>query len=179
MKTRTLRLVLAIFAAGLGGACTAPIQSHGEYLQSAPFSSFRTFGFVPSEAPPEGYQASDRSAQIAEQMRPMVAAVLQEKGYVFAPNGDADIMVECSAGRRPGLHAHRKEWRMSAVTGEAREEREDVEGGIVIDAFDRSGGQIWHGSARSEIDPQKPSVDRLRRAVAAALSKFPARPELR
>jgi len=167
----TLFVAAALAAAG----CAAPITSHGEYLHTAPFADFRTFSFAPAGGALEGYETTPRSAQIVEAMKPFIRAELVRKGWVEAPGGDGDVVVACAAGRREVTKMRRLPWRMTMITGEETEERDFVEGGIVIDAFDRSGGQIWHGAARTEIDPNHPSLDRLEIAVDAALAHFPAK----
>ena len=173
----TFRAVALAALALSSSACMASVQSHGEYLHTAPFASFHTFSFVPAKAPPEGYEVTARSAQIVELMKPIVSEALVRKGYVAAPEGETgDVVFACAAGRRDTTKVRHVSWRQSLVTGEATEERDFVEGGLVIDAFDRNGGQVWHGASRTEIDPARPSLDALRRAVGAALVRFPARP---
>ena len=174
MKPTLLRAALVAVSLA-ASACMTPIQSHGEYLHTAPFATFRTFSFAPAEGPPEGYETTPRSAQIVDAMKPLVAHALELRGWVQAPAGEGDLVVACAAGRRDTTRMHRVSWRASLVTGEESEERDFVEGGIVIDAYDRNGGQVWHGAARTEIDPAKPNADRLRQAVDAALAKFPAK----
>ena len=173
MKPILLRAALLLVTSLPVCACYAPIQSHGEYLHTAPFAAYHTFSFATAQGAPEGYETTARSAQIAEAMKPLVAEALEARGWVQAPPGEGDIIVACGAGRRDTSRSHRVPWRVSLVTGETSEEHDFVEGGIVVDAFDKSGGQIWHGAARTEIDPAKPSLDRLRLAVDAALVHFP------
>lgn len=58
-----------------------------------------------------------------------------------------------------------------------QEERDFVEGAFVIDAFDRETRElVWHGSARTEINPGPIDDARLRQAVESVLASFPARP---
>ena len=152
------------------------LKRRGEFVPAAPYAEMRTFSFATPEATPEGYQATARSAVVVEQMKPFIVAALEAKGWVQAQQGEGDITIACAAGRREAETHRRLPWRITNVTGEAFEDRDFVEGGIVIDAFDRSGGQIWHGAARTEIDLSRPSVDRVRKAVNAALTRFPAHP---
>jgi hypothetical protein len=173
----TMLAVMVSCAAAAAMACTeAPIESHGEILESARIAPLRTFSFVPGEAlAPEGYEATERSPQVVAAMKPLVAAALEAKGWVEAPKGDGDMLVACTAGRRSRVESERVPPRTSMITGEATREREWIEGSIVIDAYDRRGVRIWHGYARTEIDPEKPSPERLRQAVGDALRRFPAR----
>jgi len=157
-------------------ACAPPIQSHGEFVPAAPYAEMHTFSFIAPEATPAGYQATARSAVVVEQMKPMIAAALEAKGWVQGKPGDSDITIACAAGRREAETHVKVSWRIANITGEEFEDRDFVEGGIVIDAFDRSNGQIWHGAARTEIDPNKPSEVRLQNAVNAALTRFPTHP---
>ena len=159
-------------------ACAPPIHAHGEFVPAAPYAEMRTFSFAAPGQTPLGYQTTARSAVVVEQMKAMIAEALEAKGWVQAPPGEGDITIACAAGRRDAEAHVRLSWRLSNITGEAFEDRDFVEGGIVIDAFDRNNGQIWHGAARTEIDPRKPSQVRLQNAVNAALDRFPAHPRV-
>lgn len=177
MSTRSLCAVAGFVL--LAVACTPPpIESHGEFVPAAPYAEMRTFSFIAPEATPAGFQPTARSAVVVEQMKPMIAAALEAKGWVQAQPGEGDITIACAAGRRDAETHRRLPWRISNITGEEFEDRDFVEGGIVIDAFDRSNGQIWHGAARTEIDPMKPSQVRLQNAVNAAMSRFPTHPRV-
>jgi hypothetical protein len=58
-----------------------------------------------------------------------------------------------------------------------QEERDLVEGAFVIDAFERQTHElVWHGSARSLIDPGPIDEERLRKAVESVLASFPPTP---
>ena len=174
MSTRSICAVAGFVL--LAVACTPPpIESHGQFVPDAPYAEMHTFAFVAPEATPAGFEATARSAVVVEQMKPMIAAALEAKGWVRAQPGEADITIACAAGRREAETHRRLPWRISNITGEEFEDRDFVEGGIVIDAYDRSNGQIWHGAARTEIDPAHPSLDRLEIAVDAALAHFPAK----
>src|SRR5208283_2779356 len=60
------------------------------------------------------------------------------------------------------------------------EERELVERAFIIDAFDRETRElVWHGSARTEVDPSPIAYERLRKAVESLLASFPSRPGYR
>ncbi|HEY1954228.1 MAG TPA: DUF4136 domain-containing protein [Polyangiaceae bacterium] len=168
-----LRTSFVATVLGLAAAHCSPTQAHGEFVPAAPYHELATFSFASNEGPPGGYRLSARSL-VVEEMKPLVAAELIRRGYVQAPDGEGDVIVACGAGRRDATRHVRLSWRITSLTGEALEDQDFVEGGVVIDAFDKSGGQIWHGAARTPIDPMKPSEARLRAAVAAALARFPA-----
>jgi hypothetical protein len=56
-----------------------------------------------------------------------------------------------------------------------QEEMDLVEGAFVIDVFDRKTRElVWHGFARSEINPGPVDYDRVRRAAESVLASFPA-----
>jgi len=139
MKIRSL-LAIAATVMMLGGC--APIESHGEFVPNAPYAQMRTFSFASPETAPAGYQPSPRSAIILEQIKPIIASVLERRGYVQASTGEGDIVVAFGAGRREVERPMRLPWRITELTGEEFEDHDFVQGGIVIDAFDRNGGQI-------------------------------------
>jgi len=167
--------LLAILAIGFSTFGCSQVQSHGEFVPAAPFAQFTTFSFASNEGPPGGYHLSKRSLVVVEQMKPLVAAELEKKGYVRAHEGEVgDIIIAVGAGRRESEEHVHVNWHITELTGEEFEDRDFVEGGIVIDAYDKSGGQIWHGAARTAIDPQKPDVNLVRDAVADVLKRFPS-----
>jgi Domain of unknown function (DUF4136) len=65
----------------------------------------------------------------------------------------------------------------SEYHGELDQEEGDlVEGAFVIDAFDGETHQlVWHGSARTEVNPGPFDYGRLGRAVESVLASFPVR----
>ncbi|MGA3120333.1 MAG: DUF4136 domain-containing protein [Polyangiaceae bacterium] len=65
----------------------------------------------------------------------------------------------------------------SEYHGELDQEEGDlVEGAFVIDAFDGETHQlVWHGSARTEVNPGPVDYGRLGRAVESVLASFPVR----
>ena len=129
----------------------------------------------PENTPP-GYQMSPRAATILQQMKPVIAATMERKGYHQVPDGTGDIIIAYGAGRRQVEEHIPLNRHIASILGEETEDRDFTEGGLVIDAYDKNNGQIWHGAAKTEIDPDKPNIDRLTNSVNAAMSKFPARP---
>jgi hypothetical protein len=156
------------------GACS-PVRTHSAALATAPFPQYRTFSFGTGEGSPAGFKSSPRTAEVERRMLPLIAAVLQEKGYAPAEAGKkGDVVVACASGARKGIKrpehsAH------GAADGLAEDEEEDfVEGSIVIDMFDGTNdGQVWHGAARAEVDPDKIDDQLLQRAVREVLAPFP------
>ncbi len=170
--------VWSFVAASLTGlACTpAPIEVHTGALDTAPYAQFHTFALAPIKGGIVGYTTTARSERVINLMKPAVTAVLVRKGYTLAAETESDLVIVCSAGRRDTEEHRELPRRMAQITGEQYEDRDFVEGGLVIDVFDKTGGQVWHGAAQTEIDPQKPDDARVRTVVEHVLEKFPARP---
>lgn len=174
--------LLGVLALGLATGCTRPVDIHTAVVDAAPLAQARTFSFVPveqaaaaqPETTPGGYQSSPRSGHVIELIQVTVAGVLERKGYTSAPQGEGDLRVVCSVGRRDVTAQRSRSWRVSALS-ERDEERDFVEGGLVIDVFDRAGGQVWHGAATAEIDPKNPDDARVRDVAARVMEAFPAR----
>ncbi|MEO6419537.1 MAG: DUF4136 domain-containing protein [Polyangiaceae bacterium] len=157
------------------GACS-PVRSHSAGLATAPFPQYRTFSFGTGESSPAGFKSSPRTAEVERRMLPIVAAVLQEKGYAAAETGKkGDVVVACASGARKGIKRPASASSHGAADGLADDEEEDfVEGAIVIDMFDGTNdGQVWHGAARAEVNPDKIDDQLLQRAVREVLAPFP------
>jgi hypothetical protein len=102
-----------------------------------------------------------------------IVAGLTQKGYIAAASGNVDLLIMFGSGRREatiheGTAALATEW----VPDD--EDADFVEGSLVIDAFDgATGGKVWHGAARAEIDPDHIDDAPLQRSVAKLLTSFP------
>jgi uncharacterized protein DUF4136 len=133
------------------------------------FAPFRTFGFRLAEAPPSPYQVSARSFEVERLAHDIVLAELVRKGYTDA-GANADFLVRISSGAA-------SQYESTVMGGRDEDRLQSVTiGELVIDAFDRSTAQqVWHGTARAEIDPQRIDEPALRRAVHQLLAPFPAR----
>lgn len=173
MKTRNVLLMVAL---GISAACSTT-QVHTGSLDTAPYAEFHTFSFAPIQGGVAGYRSTPRSARVVDLMKTAVTEALEKKGYRPAPEGESDLVIVCSAGRRDVEQRIELPWRMTAITGEEFEDRDFVQGGLVVDVFDRSGGQVWHGAAKTEIDPAKPNDARVHSIVENVMSAFPPRPK--
>jgi uncharacterized protein DUF4136 len=169
----TLVLVLGTFAL-LGAhlvACVRPIDIHTANLPTAPFAQYHTFSFGDAEGSPQGYKMSPRSVEVQRRLKPIIAGVLQEKGYTPAP-GKGDFVVAYGSGRREGDVFHPEK---SHDWLDENEDDDFVEGSIVLDVFDGSNdGQVWHGATRAGINPEKIDAAQLDRSVRLLLAHYPA-----
>ncbi len=179
MRTSMIKMMmvsaLVCFAPAVVGGCS-PVRSHSAGLATAPFPSYRTFSFGTDEGSPAGFKSTPRTAEVERRMLPLIAAVLQEKGYAPAEAGKkGDVVVACASGQRKGIKRPTQSSTHGAADGLSEDEEEDfVEGGIVIDMFDGTNdGQVWHGAARAEVDPEKINDELLQRAVREVLAPFP------
>ena len=164
----------ALASAPFVTACGSAVNSHVSVLPTAPFARYRTFSFESGEGAPGGYKTSAASAGIQSRMKPLITAALEKKGYSQAP-GKGDFVIRFGSGRRDAsVERHEPSPHLSSFM-EEDETQDFVEGALVIDAFDGSNdGQIWHGSARTEINPGHVDDALLAKSVDEVLAKFPA-----
>jgi hypothetical protein len=172
MKGMGFLLAVAVTAcqATTSGTSTSS-QVQAVSADNANFAPYRTFGFRLSEAPPAPYEASPRSFEVERRVREMVAAELGRKGYTEAGT-NPDFLVRLSSGI-----AKQEKAQPTTTSGANENDPQTVTAGeIVVDAFDRSTSQqVWHGTARAEIDPQRINEPALQAAVQQMLARFPAR----
>jgi|HubBroStandDraft_4_1064222.scaffolds.fasta_scaffold203513_3 hypothetical protein len=167
---KAMAIVLVTMMAGC--APTAPpgsLQVQSASAETASFTPFRTFGFRLAEVPPSPYQVSARSFEVERLAHDMVAAELVRKGYADA-GANADFLVRISSGAAT-------RYASTVMSGSDEDRLQSVTTGeIVVDAFDRSTArQVWHGTARAEIDPRRIDEPELQAAVHQLLAPFPAR----
>lgn len=179
MKTSMIKVMMLSTLVGLApaaiGACS-PVRSHSAALATAPFPQYRTFSFGTDEASPAGFKSTPRTAEVERRMVPVITAVLQEKGYAAAEAGKkGDVVIACASGARKGIKRPASSSTHGAADGLSDDEEDDfVEGAIVIDMFDGTNdGQVWHGAARAQVDPDKIDDELLQRAVREVLAPFP------
>jgi hypothetical protein len=148
---------------------SSPVQVQSASAERASFAPFRTFGFRLAEVPPSPYQVSARSFEVERLAHDMVAAELVRKGYADA-GVNADFLVRVSSGAAT-------QYTSTVMSGTDEDRLQAVTTGeVVVDAFDRSTAQqVWHGTARAEIDPQRINEPQLHAAVHQLLAPFPAR----
>jgi hypothetical protein len=166
---------IAIVLAATVVACQATTSSESSQIhtvsaQVATFASYRTFGFLLAATPPPPYQPSARSFEVERRVREMVTAELAHRGYSEA-TASPDFLVRLSSGT-----AKVDKPEPTTTSGGNENDTHPVTlGEIVVDAFDRSTGQqVWHGTARAEIDPQKIDEPKLQAAVQQMFAPFPA-----
>jgi hypothetical protein len=212
LKVSSLVLVVLV-TTGIG--CMPAVQIHTIQSPAAHFERYRTIAFDSSRTPPSHYTVSPRSAEVRDRVEKAAASILQARGYVLAPNEQADLIVRIEAGRRvqevptstgltplgggadptlsggsngppggggglPGEQSVPGPTNVEMTYhGQLDQEERDlvVEGAFIIDAFDRESREVvWHGSARSELNPGPIDEQRLRKAVGSVLASFPSRP---
>jgi hypothetical protein len=170
MRTPIL-FAVALACAASTSACSQGVRAHSASLSTAPFASYHTFSIEGSEGAPGGYVMSPASLHVLKRMQPIIAYELENKGYSQTPT-HGDFVVRFGSGRRVAQAEHvRDPYQLSL---EEDEPTDFVEGAIIIDMFDGvNGGQIWHGSARTEINPDKVDQKQLVNAIDDVLKKFP------
>ncbi|MEO8876618.1 MAG: DUF4136 domain-containing protein [Polyangiaceae bacterium] len=164
---------LASAASVVGCESGAGVRAHASSLPTAPFASYHTFSFDSSDGAPGGYKTSASSAEIQDRMKPMIAAELQKKGYSPA-TAKGDFVIRFGSGRRNVQVPHSSSSSQLDSFMEEDESKDFVEGAIIVNAFDGANdGQIWHGSARTEINPHHVDDALLAKSIAEVLVKFP------
>lgn len=179
MRNPTIKSILLSALVSLAPAAMgcSPVRSHSASLATAPFSQYRTFSFGDPQSAPAGFKTSSRTAEVERKMQPLIATLLRERGYEAAEAGKTgDLVIGFASGSRRGLKrpAGPSHGVPDAVADD--EEEDFVEGAIVIDMFDgTNAGQVWHGAARTEVNPSKIDDELLQRAVRQVLAPFPRR----
>jgi hypothetical protein len=165
---------IALVCVTMMAACAAPapagsVQVQSASAETASFAPFRTFGFRLAEIPPSPYQVSARSFEVERLAHDMVAAELVRKGYTDA-GANGDFLVRISSGAAT-------QYTSTVMSGSDEDRLQSVTTGeVMVDAFDRSTAQqVWHGTARAEVDPRRINEPELQAAVHQLLAPFPAR----
>jgi hypothetical protein len=170
MRTSLIFSVLLACVAATS-SCSSGVRAHSASLSTAPFASYHTFSFDSTEGAPGGYVMSPTSLAVQNRMKPLITSALENKGYSLSTYR-GDFVVRYGVGRRRAQAEHvRDPYQMSL---EEDEPTDFVEGAMIIDVFDgANGGQIWHGSARTEINTDKLDDTLLAKSVGDVLVKFP------
>ncbi|MFO0668022.1 MAG: DUF4136 domain-containing protein [Polyangiaceae bacterium] len=163
-------VVLAL--AGSSVDCLAKPRVHAAGLPTAPFAEYRTFSVEANEATPPSYGSGPRTNEVRARMGELIKAELRDKGYALADGPKGDFVVAFSMGRKnrsvPHAGGTRGDWLQED------EERDFVEGALVIDIYDgKNDGQVWHGAAQTEIDPDHVNPELMQRAVRDVLASYP------
>jgi hypothetical protein len=158
----------------LTAACDA-VTVHAATNPAASFDRYRTFSFGAPEDPPRGYLASPLSAEVRARVQPLITAAIHQKGYATASE-KGDLVIQFGSGRRV-VHVEKTQVREGdqSLMQEPHFEYDVVEGSLVIDAFDATNGvRVWHGSSRSEINPDRVDEALLQTSVTELLASFPS-----
>jgi hypothetical protein len=105
-------------------------------------------------------------------MRPLIVAELSRKGYAEqVGEGRPDFAVVFASGYAPVVASG------GTQQGGGQEFSTRVEKNeLVVDAFDTSSDvQVWHGTADSNVSPEKIDDQSLQASVQRLLAPFPAR----
>jgi hypothetical protein len=171
MTLRSLVLTAAILMAG----CTEAIDVHSARSPVAHFERYRTFAYETDVHAPSGFTPPPPSLRVEQDAERFVAEALRDKGYVLTSGGPTDMRIRLYVGRRRGERREPAHGPPGWLVESENEEEDFVEGALVIDVVDASGDLVWHGAARTEIDPGHVEEQLLRRAVNKVLSSFPGR----
>jgi len=152
---------------------------HAATAPNAQFERYHTFAFDPTAGSPDRYAESP--PEVRARIEQTATTILKSHGYTPATGRKADFVVRIKTGRWPPSTdaaalppVEQTEIPYSGFIDD--EQRDLVEGSFVIDAFDAETHKLlWHGSARSVIDPARVDYDRLQRAVESVMAFLPAR----
>lgn len=157
-----------------------------DYDESAMFSGYRTFAWMPRE-----HHAS-RNPLVVQRAHDAIQAVLTRKGYTETANiTEADFIIDFTIGTRdridlqsyprpyfvPDLTVY-SEWWGNPYWGPQIDAHQYREGTLAVDVFDPvSRMPVWHGGAGRELtrSEQERSGASIRAVVEAALRSFPPR----
>ena len=162
MPAKTLTTALAL-ALTLAAGC---ISTRASLAPNTSLSRYRTFAFAPET------NAMARTPTGAV-VRDSIARELAEKGIYPATNGRPDFFVGYQLVLREQLEAYGG-WGGWGWGG-GPDLYQYTEGTLVLDFIDpRTNRSFWRGTATSVIDtPDNPKPDKMRKAVAKTLSKYP------
>lgn len=136
----------------------------------ATFEAYKTFSFGTSEGAAGEATLSPQAQEVQRRLLPLVAGALIEKGYSPAATGRGDLVVVARSGARQAS---------SPTTAGAGwlpddENRDFVDGSLVVDVFDGAHGHwVWHGASQASIHPDAIDPQRLEQAVRDLLGSFP------
>lgn len=157
-----------------------------EYDESAMFSGYHTFAWMPREHHPS------RALPIVQRAHDAIEAELTRKGYTRVANtAGADFIIDFTIGTQdridyqsyprpyfvPDLTVY-SEWWGSPYWGLQIDTHQYREGTLAVDVFDAvSRTPVWHGGAGRELtrSEKERSAASIRAVVQAALRSFPPR----
>lgn len=156
------------------------------YDESAMFSGYRTFAWMPRE------HHAPRSPLIVERAHDAIEAELTRKGFTRVANpADADFIIDFTIGTQdridtqsyprpyfvPDLTVY-SEWWGNPYWGPDIDAHQYREGTLAVDVFDPvSRMPVWHGGAGKELtrSDEARSEASVRAVVQAVLRSFPPR----
>jgi hypothetical protein len=172
--TPRVSLLVAIFASS-ALACSPLLDVHAVTAPGAHPERLRTFSLGETEPIAGGYEPTTRSLDVQRRAWTIVARLLEAKGYRASSQGE--LLIRMASGRQERMVARSLAIPHPSPSRPAwfiENERVD-EGALVIDAYDRSSGElVWHGGVQAELDPTNRDNALLERAVTSVLAAFPS-----
>jgi hypothetical protein len=166
-------------------AACAQFTVRADRDQSADFTRYRSFGWIPiADAPPADQDTGSRG--LNKRVYSAVERELQRDGYRPAASADADLLLTYRILKEDGFDdAHipyAAQWHRGAYLRAVHESEHSYDRGtLIIDAVDRAeNALVWRGSASARLLPHLSYDDRAKRAEAAVakiLETFPVRPK--
>ena len=174
--------ILALTAALLLTACqTNYVQS--DFDPAAPFASYRTYSWLPSEAP------RGMNPIMFRRVKDAIDRSLAARGYTQTDPGD--FAITFTVGERDRLRANDYGWGGWGRGGWGGwggwgpyypdvDVYTTTERSIIIDIYDaKTRAPAWHGVVKRESFSDRVDYARLDRAVDAVLAQFPPQPGVR
>lgn len=151
-------------------AACASVRAGQTHDPGVDFAAYRTFALAPPPARAENLPGYSELTGMRIQAR--IAARLEEKGLVRAPEQDADLVVAFSVDGQPRSDVTGTSW-SGFGSGDVYTVNY-VEGTLVIDLVDRRRQKlVWHGWGTTDIFESDVSGDEVDRAVDAVLAQYP------
>ncbi|AKU95788.1 hypothetical protein AKJ09_02452 [Labilithrix luteola] len=154
----------------LAAACGSTMQvKSNEANKGADVARYHTYAQETAEQPPEGFARTDLTPDVTDIIFKTVDEELSRRGYAQAPPGTKpELLVRSSSGVR---QVRRQPTGKAAVVGAPSVE--ETQSQLVIDIFDQSGKQLFHGYAQDEVQPGQVKEERVDQAVAKILAPVP------
>ena len=180
------RLLRFTLLASLGALACSTISVSTDYDPAAKFGGYKSYAWLPENPTPTGHPRLD-SPLVQERIKKAIDLALENKGYARTETPDFLIRYDLSAERRVDVTTYDSGfyrgygYRMSLPVTEVRDY--DV-GSLIIDVLDyREKKVVWRGVGEGRLRSEGASVDpaeqqqRIDKAVAAVLEKFPPQPK--
>lgn len=156
-------LVVALVTGLLAVPAWAKPKVSADTTPGANFASYGTFTFV--NAQPQ----AGMNPVAYERIRQGVETGLTGKGYAKGEPGDLSVIITVGAKDKTDIQTWGRWGRQVDV-------RQYTEGQLSVDVFDTKTRQpLWHGQATETVNPKKLQPEKVEAAVAAIMTRFPAR----